>query len=774
MIRSTSIPRCALAFGLTTLAAACGGGAGRSPEAPPAVAPPGAAKMPAAPAPLSATAVLGADKSAITFDRMSRYPEPGWNVPRAMRYSPDGKRVTFLQSESGTEQMALFGFDVASRKVELLVRAADVLAETRPLSREEELRRERQRQRIQGVTDYRWAREAPVMVLPLGGDVFVRAGDGKISRLTDTAEPEIDPQPCPSGRRVAFARGSELFVVDVPTGKETALTRGAPEGVTRGQSDFNGQEEFDEPSGFWWAPGCDKIAYLEVDERGVATEPVLGFRGDKPDLMMQRYPIAGKKNPIVRAGVVDLATRKTTWLTWPAGERYLGRFAWAPDGKALWLEALSRDQKRLALVRADPATGAVTEIAAQTSATWVDFAPLELLEKSPRLLWTTVVDGHRHLEMYDAARGARVGALTSGAWDVESIDGVDEAAGVALVTGTRDGPLERHLYAVPLAGGAAPARLTPEPGVHRVAVAPAGGGFVDLHSAADRLPRAVVRGAGGSAASPSPALGELPSRVDPDLAALGLRPVEPVTVPIAGGGSLHGAMLRPRQLEPGRRYPAVVMVYGGPGHQAVTNSWSPRLLWQHLADRGFVVFQIDNRGSAGRGPAFEAPIHRRLGEIELADQLAGLDWLTALPFVDAQRVGIYGHSYGGFMAALAMLKAPGRFRVGISASPVTDWKLYDTGYTERFMGTPAENADGYAAGDLARLAPALQGKLFIIHALMDENVHFGNTAHLVDALVAADEDFDLLVFPGERHGYRSPAAKRYALRRVVDYLAANL
>jgi dipeptidyl-peptidase-4 len=216
------------------------------------------------------------------------------------------------------------------------------------------------------------------------------------------------------------------------------------------------------------------------------------------------------------------------------------------------------------------------------------------------------------------------------------------------------------------------------------------------------------------------------------------------------------------------------MVYGGPGVQTVLNEWNPRLLWQHLADRGVVVFQLDNRGSAGRGQAFQTPIHRHFGDVELADQLRGLEYLTSLDFVAPERVGIYGHSYGGYMAAMAMLRAPGRFAVGVSGSPVTDWRLYDTGYTERYMGTPQENAEGYDASAINQFASKLEGHLLIIHALMDENVHFEHTAKLVDALVAADKDFDLLLFPGERHGYRSPQARRYAYRRVVDYFAEHL
>jgi dipeptidyl-peptidase 4 len=719
------------------------------------------------PSPAARTKILGPEASAIDFERMARFPEPGWQIPRAIGYSPDGKLITYLQSESQGEQMALFAVDLATRTSKLLVRASDLHKDERPLSREEELRRERQRTRIQGVTDYAWAKDAPVMLIPHGGDLFLRGDGGEITRLTNGKEPALDPKLTARGDKVAFVRGSELVVLDVASKKETALTHGAPDGVTRGQSDFLGQEELAESSGFWWSPGGDKIAYLEVDERGVAELPVMGHRAKKPDLMQQRYPLAGAKNPVVRAGIIDLATKKTAWIKPPAGDHYIGRFQWSLDGKTLFFQVLRRDQKRVDVLRADPQTGAVTELWSEEAKAWTGYKEARLLERSPRIVASATVGGHHHLELRNTMTGARLAELTHGDWDVEHIARIDEDKGLVYFIASKDSPVERHLYTVPLEGGEI-RRVTPERGVHAVVLSAKGKGWVDIHSASDRLPQAAIHGADGAT------IGALPIPVEADLDKLGLRTPEIVTVKSAAGDTLYGALLKPRHLEPGRKYPVIVMVYGGPGVQAVHDMWSPRLLWQHLADRGFVVFQLDNRGSAGRGPAFAEPIARRLGEVELADQLTGVEHLKKLPYVDASRVGIYGHSYGGYMAALAMFKAADHFKVGVAGSPVTDWAFYDSAYTERYMGTPAENPEGYARADLGRWAKDLQGKLFIIHALMDENVHFDNTAHLIEALIEAQKKFDLLVFPGERHGYRSPAARRYAMLRVVDYFAENL
>ncbi len=344
---------------------------------------------------------------------------------------------------------------------------------------------------------------------------------------------------------------------------------------------------------------------------------------------------------------------------------------------------------------------------------------------------------------------------------------MDRLARRVLFTANRDGVLDRQLYAVSLSGGAVQ-RLSQQPGVHTVYGRHAEYGWVDVHSALDRLPRAVIHKADGSQA------GLLPVREDGDLATLNLRSPQLVKIVTDGKPDLHGALLQPRRLVSGTRYPAIIMVYGGPAAQMVSNKWKPKLLWQHLADRGFVVFQVDNRGSAGRGHRFEAALYGKLGEVELADQLRAVQYLSEQSYVDPQRIGIFGHSYGGFLTVRAMLAAPQRFKVGVAAAPVTDWRLYDSGYTERYMGLPGCNPSGYDRADLVPLAGRLSGKLLLVHALMDENVHFQHTTRLIDAFIAADKDFDLLVLPGQRHGFRGRKARRYVYRRAAEYFATHL
>ena len=390
-------------------------------------------------------AVLPASASNVSFKRIAKIPEPGWVMPKAAQFSPDGKTVTYLASESGDETLSLWAHDRATHKSSVIVRAGDFGAGGAVLSRDEELRRERQRDRSEGVTSYAWAKNAPVMVLPQRGDVWIRDAGGTLKQLTKTPDPEIDPKLCDTGERVAFVRKGELFSVDVKTGKETQLTTGAVEGLTHGLSDYVGQEELGEPSGFFWSPKCDRLVVLEVDERMVDKIPVLGWRGSE-DLMMQRYPRAGTKNPAVRAGIVDVATRRITWIEQPKEDHYKGRYTWAPDGTALFLQLMPRDQKKVSLLRVDPATGKSVEFASETSTAWVQWSPIKVLAKSNQLLYSSQKTGHRHLELRSQKDGTVIRTLTKGDWDVESIAGVDEASREVLFVGTKDGATQRNLY----------------------------------------------------------------------------------------------------------------------------------------------------------------------------------------------------------------------------------------------------------------------------------------------------------------------------------------
>lgn len=698
---------------------------------------------------------------------MAEYPEPGWQVPRAARFAPDGKSVTFLKSEGDTDEMALHATDLASGTTKVLLRASALNADASK-STTQELRDERQRKRIKGITEYQWADKANVLIVPSGADVFLVDGD-KVTDLTTTEADAVDPKICADASKVALVRGSELAVIDVASRKETALTKKAPPGVTRGLTDFNGQEEFGEISGHFWSPDCKSILFLEVDEREVAEQAILGHRGGKANLMMQKYPKTGAKNPKVSLFVADTASKKLAAIQLPkevnAGA-YLGRFRFTPDSASVVFWAIDRSQRKADLVVTTlgkaPKSRVVHSVAVKKG--WIDMTDVAIAPDGASAFTLLAQAGHLHLAQIDLTKPAPSAPtfLTSGNWDVLAIEGVRKDHKSVLVSATKDDPIGQMLYEV--SGPEQIRLLTKEKGVHDISIGPEGKGFIDVWSSLTLPPRAYAR--------VDEATVPLAVPEDADIKALALRTPESFEITAANGDKLHGALLAPRTLEYDRNYPLIVMVYGGPGVQTVRNRWSPRLLWQHLADRGFFVMQVDNRGSSGRGPAFEHAIDRKLGEVELADQLAAVDHIVKTRPIDEHRIGIYGHSYGGFVAALAMLKAPERFRAGVAGSPVTDWRLYDTAYTERFMGTPDENPAGYDASDLEKYAKNLEGDLLIVHSLMDENVHFQSSADLIDALVREKKSFEMFVYPGERHGYR--AARHHAMQTVTRFLVRTL
>jgi dipeptidyl-peptidase-4 len=481
-----------------------------------------------------------------------------------------------------------------------------------------------------------------------------------------------------------------------------------------------------------------------------------------------RYPFVGQVNARVRLGVVPAAGGETVWMN--LGENpdlYLARVAWWPDGR-LVVQIENRAQTVLRVVAFDPATGAPTLLWEETQAVWINLHDMLKPLRDGRFIWASERSGFMHLYLHDAG-GRPLHAITEGDWMVESVAGVDEERALVYLTGTRDGPLEAHLYAVPLAGGA-PKRLTPAPGTHQVVLDHGKRRFIDTRSDLDQPP--VTHLCSLEDGRPRVALYDRP---DDRVAALDLTPPEIVTVRSRDGETLYGALYRPVGDAPGP-YPVVVSVYGGPHAQRVSRAWSMTvdLRAQYLRRRGVLVFKLDNRGSARRGLAFEGAIKHNLGDVEVRDQVAGLRWLVDQGLADPDRVGVMGWSYGGYVALMCLARAPSHFKAAVAGAPVTHWDGYDTHYTERYMGLPAENSEGYEVSSVMAHVDDIRGRLLLVHGLIDENVHFRHTARLINALIRARKDYDLLLFPDERHMPRGLADRVYMESRILDWLLAVL
>jgi dipeptidyl-peptidase 4 len=715
----------------------------------------------------------------VPLEEVARYPLPGAVQPTALAFSPDDRFVTCLHAPEQTLRRELWVHDLDSGEVRVLAGAEGGATEA-DLSLEEKLRRERQRELGVGVTRYAWAAEADRLIIPGPGGVEVVDGVGPVAArrmlLADVDGPVLDPRLSPDGELLAYVAGDEVHVLPADgSGPPRPVTTGARgTGRTNGLAEFVAQEELDRAQGYWWSPDGGRIAFAEVDETLVPVYRIVHQGSDAVGEGAEedhRYPFAGAANAVVRLGVVAVpaagaAPGEPVWADLPGlAEGYLARVDWLADG-ALAVQVLDRPQTRLDLWRVDPATGVATTLLTETSDVWVNVHDAFRRLPDGGFLWASERTGFRHLELR-AADGSLVRTLTSGEWMVETVAGVDVEQGTVWCTGTADGPTERHLYAVPLAGGDHVC-LTTEPGTHTVVLDHGRRRFLDTHHDLDRPP--VVRLRSLTDGDPVRTIFAEP---DPRVAELGLVPPELTIVRTRDGEELHAAVYRPDGEGP---FPTVVAVYGGPHAQLVTDSWlrTVSLRAQHLRGLGYLVVSVDNRGSWGRGLAFEGAVRHNLGDLEVRDQVDAVAALAERGLVDPERVGIYGWSYGGYMAAMCLARAPEVFRAAVAGAPVTSWDGYDTCYTERYMGTPEENPEGYERSSVMTHVEGIRGQLMLVHGLIDENVHFRHTARLLNALVRVRTESELVLFPDERHVPRAEADRVFMEQRVAAFLRAHL
>uniref|UniRef100_UPI0030F38EF3 S9 family peptidase n=1 Tax=Phenylobacterium sp. TaxID=1871053 RepID=UPI0030F38EF3 len=647
--------------------------------------------------------------------------------------------------------------------------------EDRELSEAEKIRRERQGVQTRGVVAYDWDEEGRFILVPVEGDLWLyTVADGKISRLTNSAADEIDAKVSPLGGFVSFVRDDNLFVMPSQGGAERALTTDGTELKSWGTADYIAQEEMARQTGYWWSPDETRIALTHVDQTGVDVVERLDIGATGATIVNQRYPRVGRPNSVVDLYVADVATGTRVKIDLGAEtDIYLARVNWAKDGKTLYVQRQSRDQRRLDLLAADPATGETRVLLTETSPHWVeltdDFKPL----KDGGFLWSSEKSGWRHLYRH-GADGKQVAVLTQGDWPVDEVAGVDETRGVVSFTAFRDTPIERRLYETTLEGGGEPKALTPAGGWWTVKMAKAGGAFVGAYEDPATPPQTGLYRADGSRVR---WIEENSLNHDHPYAPYAERLRTPTygTVKATDGQDLQWSLRTPPGFDPAKRYPVIVQVYGGPGSSTV------RKIWHNPADQlfleaGYILFSLDNRGAPHRSVAFKTAIDRRLGRLEVDDQLAGVTYLKSLPYVDAARIGVTGWSYGGYMSLLLMTAENSPYAATVAGAPPTEWTLYDSHYTERYMGTPATDPASYADSDvLNRIGRLMPGALLLMHGMADDNVTFDNSTRLMAALQAQGTTFETMMYPGLRH--RAGWTQTHLLHRMrttLDFFGRKL
>ncbi len=717
------------------------------------------------------------------------FADPDLSGPRArgVRVSPDGSAVTFLKAKTEDQRVTdLWIADVAGGPARRLVDGgaltspADGMASAGTgLSEIEKSRRERQGVQTRGVVEYSWDDTGDRMLIPVEGALWLYGrANGAVTPLVAQADGGTDARLSPKGTFAAFVRDDNLWVVPASGGPPRALTTGGDTLHPWGEAEFVAQEEMGRKTGYWISPDERRVALTHTDLTGVDVVPRFDIGADGATVVDDRYPRAGRPNAKVELfveGVADGTKVKVDLGSDP--DFYLARVDWARDASVLYVQRQTRDQRRLDLLLVDPATGRSRLILSQTSPHWVelsdDFRPL----KDGDFLWTSEEGGWRHIRLY-RRDGALARQVTAGPWPVAQIVGADEADHTVIFAASKDSPTERRLYAVSYGSSGAdaggPTALTSGGGWWSGDLAlngkvmaatyedPATPPRTGLYDTAGHLLRWVEENHLG----PGHPFWPYASR-------MGARRFG--TIKAADGEDLWWSMRTPPNFDPKRRYPVIVQVYGGPAAALVRRGWA-NPADQLLLEAGYILFSLDNRGTPNRSVAFKTAIDRRLGQLEVEDQIAGARFLDSLPFVDGKRIGVTGWSNGGFMT-LMLLTAPSTpFAAGVAGAPPTDWTLYDTHYTERYLGTPAGNPAGYAAADiLPRLGSLKPGDLLLLHGMADDNVVFENSTRIMAGMQSRAIAFETMLYPGLRHraGW-TQADLLHRTRATLDFFARKL
>ena len=688
--------------------------------------------------------------------------------PSNLNWSPVGARLTFVFPRDGHDVLWLYAADTAAQTVLLdpTTHADDV-----------------------DVTTAQWSPQGDRLLLTGATALWLLdAHTGELTPLAQGDAPKTGVLFTPDGKHVSYVQDNDLYVVAIDDGESQRLTDDGGETVFNGALDWVYNEELAtraaQPA-YAWSPDGAWLIYLRLDESAVARDPVTDFRPVPATVSYTRYPTAGSPNPVATLhALAQGAAAPPLTVPLPLDTEYvLPFFTWTPDANHALFITVNRDHTRLTLNMWTPQSGATQALIVEEDPAWINeerYAAPVFLNDGAQFLWISERDGFMHLYLY-AQDGTLLKQLTAGEWMIDSSAWnlltpgrpvhVDPAGEWAYFISTQTGPLERQIARVDLRTGAL-AQLSQEPGFHLSALSADGRFVIDQFSDVDTPPVTRIMRTDGSAAA-------VLSAADAPALALPAPAREFVTVKAHDGVDLYAQLVKPPDFDPTQRYPVVVHWYGGPGLQMVSNRYGTTNIFNIIerdvlyTQAGFLVWRLDNRGSFGRGHAFETPIFGELGNLALDDQLAGIDYLRTLPYVDVTRIGTDGKSFGGYMTLYALLHAPDVFRCGVAGAAPTDWRYYDTIYTERYMRTPALNPEGYAATNLIAMADQLQARPLLIHGLVDTNVHLQNSVNFIQALQEHDRAFDFVPLPNLSHGLHGDGLVA-ALAASVDYLSACL
>ncbi|MGV6800976.1 MAG: DPP IV N-terminal domain-containing protein [bacterium] len=725
----------------------------------------------------------------LTLERLVASPSLNGPSLRGLQLSPDGRYVTYLQGkENDFRQMDLWAYNTQTNETKLLVDSDWLLpAQGETIDAVEQARRERQRITTTGITEYSWSPNSDALLFPVSGDIYYYDFSERPRRLTTTPATETDAKISPAGNYISYIREQNIYIYDLVHNMETAFTKMGGGDISFGMAQFVVQEELDRFTGYWWQPGDKGIAYTKIDERHIPELPRYEIDADGITVIQQRYPRAGTKNAMVQLFYSPVDKSSTTQIDLGRDpDIYLARVKWQPKGtsdeQALWYQRLSRNQKTLDLMKADISTGQATQMHREQSDIWVNLNnDFRFIDAGRKFIWASEKSGYKHLYLHDSQTGRELYPLTSGPWAVDQLNAVDETAGKVYFTGFADAATQSLLYSVPLQRNrytpamrqSRPARLSRQSGWHETTMRDDAPVYLDQFSAPDTPPQIALinRNTGLRLAWLKENKLDASHPYWPYRQDTSQREFFHLTA--EDGQRLDFEIMKPADFDPAKTYPAIIHVYGGPHASMVKQKWS--LGFDDILTRnGYIVFKLDNRGASNRGFVFEQPIYRHLGGPEVTDQKAGADYLAALPYIDAERIGVWGWSYGGYMTVMMLAKNPETYAAGVAVAPVSDWSLYDTAYTERYMGTPQENTIAYENSSHFPYIAQLDDPLFIVHGMADDNVFFDHSVKLFAALQQENIAFDMMTYPGKKHGIRGEVTRLHLWTDILDFFDREL
>ncbi|MBD3288901.1 prolyl oligopeptidase family serine peptidase [candidate division KSB1 bacterium] len=673
-----------------------------------------------------------------------------------VKWVPGKQQFSYTETNDGVKSLRIY--DIRSKKRQKIFDSQQV-PEFKTLERERRI-----------IPDsYFWSPSGESALINSGTDLFLyEIGREQLQQLTNDDIPRRDPTFSPDEKKIAYIKNQNLYVLDIDSKTETRLTTEGSEHILIGRFDYVYEEEFDLRTGFFWSPNSKHIAFYWLDE---SVEPVMPFVNYMPLHNTVRYiPYAkpGDHNAIVKIAVVSLADGNITWMD--IGEEidiYIPRVKWLPNSERLAIYRMNRRQSKLELLFTDIQSGASKVVLTETEDHgWLDVHDdLRFLQKANAFTWSSDRSGFNHLYLYDYS-GRMLHQLTNGDWGVRKLVGLDASANRIYFTANRESIFESHLYSISMGSGIN--KLTSESGMHSINMHPDASHYLDTFSDLKTPPKVRLFSQNGKLVDTIVA-----DKIDA-LSEYHLTMPEFVKVPAEDGTLLNAAVTKPADFDPSKKYPVLFTIYGGPGSQTIRNDWGGSgYLWRQLmTQKGFIIFQLDNRGTGGRGAKFKKQMYRRFGHFEVVDMVNGVEYLRTLPYVDAERIGIYGWSYGGYTTIMNMLKASDQFKAGVAVAPVTDWRNYDSIYTERYMDTPQNNPDGYRESNALNYAAGLRGKLLLVHGIADDNVHMSHTMQLARELQQLDKQFDMMIYPEKDHSIRK--VRSHLFQKITDFFIENL